>query len=78
VTKSYEAIIGEVNGERDPMAIYRFIQQMPIQDSQFLRRYMREHRPGLNLTQSVKMPNGRLVDITVSFGIEFFRPFYGL
>jgi hypothetical protein len=78
VTKTLEMVIKQVNGERDQMSIYRFIQTLPIADSQFLRKYIREKRPGLDLNYQVQMPNGRLVDVNVTFGMEFFRAFYGI
>lgn len=78
ITKSYEMAIKEVNGSRDQMGIYQFIQQMPITDSQFFRKVLREQRPGLDLTYTVKTPKGREVQVGITFGVEFFRPFWGL
>jgi hypothetical protein len=78
VTKTLEKTIREVNGNRDMMAIHRFIQFMPIADSQYLRKFIKEKRPGLDLTYPVQLPTGRVVDVAVTFGMEFFRPFYGL
>jgi hypothetical protein len=78
VTKTLEKIIKEVNGSRELMTIYRFIQTLPIADSQYIRKFIKEKRPGLDLTYKVQMPTGRVVDVAVTFGMEFFRPFYGI
>lgn len=78
VTKLHEYCIKEVNGIRDSMKIYQFIQSMPLKDSQELRKYIKDNRPGLNLSKIVKTPMGREVEVNITFGVEFFRAFYGI
>jgi hypothetical protein len=60
------------------MAIYQFIQNLPIKDSQDFKRYASENKPGLNLIIEVNAPSGEKVPVLVDFGVEFFRPFYGI
>lgn len=79
VTKRLEMMIKSLNGNRDMMAIHNFIEtKMPIKDSQDFRKYAIENRPTLDLTQKVIAPSGEEVQVEVGFGVEFFRPFYGL
>jgi hypothetical protein len=78
VTKTLERVIREIDGNREPMSLFRWIQMMPIADSQFLRKFIKEKRPGLDLTYPVQLPTGRVVDVNVAFGTEFFRAFYGI
>jgi len=37
-----------------------------------------ENKPGLDLTQNVTTPSGDTIQVQIGFGVEFFRPFYGL
>ena len=77
-TKRLEMMIKSVDGNRDQMAIYQFIQNLPIKDSQDFKRYASENKPGLNLIIEVNAPSGEKVPVLVDFGVEFFRPFYGI
>jgi hypothetical protein len=78
VTKELEMTIKSINGNRDPMTIYNFIQKLPIKDSQDFRKFVKENKPNLDLTKTVTAPSGEKVNVEVGFGVEFFRPFYGL
>jgi len=78
VTKRLEFMIKSVAGNKDPMNIRNFIEKMPIKDSQDFRKYVRENKPGVDLTQTVIAPSGEKVNFIIAFGVEFFRPFYGL
>jgi hypothetical protein len=77
-TKRLEMMIKSVDGNRDQMAIYQFIQNLPIKDSQDFKKYASENKPGLNLIVEVNAPSGEKVPVLVDFGVEFFRPFYGI
>jgi hypothetical protein len=77
-TKKLEMMIKSVDGQRDQMVIYQFIQNMPIKDSQEFRRFVSENKPGLDLIVEVIAPSGEKVPVLVDFGVEFFRPFYGI
>jgi hypothetical protein len=78
ITKQLEFMIKSVGGNKDPMAIRGFIESMPIKDSQDFRKYVEENKPGLDLSQIVTTPSGDTIQIQIGFGVEFFRPFYGL
>jgi hypothetical protein len=71
-------MIKSVGGNKDPMAIRGFIESMPIKDSQDFRKYVEENKPGLDLSQTTTTPSGDTIQIQIGFGVEFFRPFYGL
>lgn len=77
-TKQLESMIKSVGGNRDVMYIYNFIQNLPIKDSQDFRKFVNENKPSLDLVKTVKTPSGEDVQIEVGFGVDFFRPFYGL
>jgi len=77
-TKRLEMMIKSVAGNRDMMNIHNFIQKLPIKDSQDFRKYVRENTPGLDLKKTVKSPSGESMLVEVGFGVEFFRPFYGI
>ena len=78
VTKQLEFMIKSVGGNKEQMSIRQFIESLPIKDSQDFRRYVLENKPGLDLTQTVTTPSGDNIQIEIGFGVEFFRPFYGL
>jgi len=79
VTKRLEMMIKSIGGNRNPMEIHNFIDvKMPITDSKDFRKYALENKPGVDLTQTVKAPSGEEIQVEIGFGVEFFRPFYGL
>jgi hypothetical protein len=78
VTKRLEMMIKSVAGNRDMMQIHNLVENMPITDSQDFKKFVSENKPGLDLTQTVIAPSGEKVHIEVGFGVEFFRPFYGI
>ena len=41
-------------------------------------KFVAENKPGLDLIIDITTPSGEVVPIFVDFGVEFFRPFYGL
>lgn len=77
-TKKLEMMIKSVDGNSDQMAIYQFIQKLPIKDSQDFKNFVTVNKPGLDLIQEVMTPSGEKVFARVDFGVEFFRPFFGL
>jgi hypothetical protein len=79
VTKRLEMMIKSINGNRNPMEIYSFINnKMPITDSQDFKKFYLKHKPGLDLTQTVETPSKEVIQAEIGFGVEFFRPFYGI
>jgi len=77
-TKKLEMMIKSIDGQRDQMVIYQFIQNLPIKDSQDFKKFVSENKPGLDLIVDVIAPSGEKVPVLVDFGVEFFRPFYGI
>jgi hypothetical protein len=71
-------MIKSVDGQRDQMAIYQFIQNLPIKDSLEFKKFVSENKPGLELIVDVIAPSGEKVPVLVDFGVDFFRPFYGI
>lgn len=79
VTKTLEFMIKSVGGIKDPMQIRSFIHdKMEIKDSQEFRKFAKENKPGLDLTQTITTPSGETIQAEIGFGVEFFRPFYGI
>lgn len=77
-TKRLEFMIKSIDGDRNQMTIYQFIQIMPIKDSQDFKKFVDENKPGLDLIVETIAPSGEKVPVYVDFGVEFFRPFYGI
>jgi hypothetical protein len=66
----------EINGVQDRSEISKFIDQMPIADSKYIRKFMDENEPKLDLTRTVIAPSGEKLTVNVGFGVDFFRPFF--
>jgi len=78
VTKTLEKNIVEIDGNKDKGVISTFISQMPIKDSKEIRKFLKECEPGIDLTRTIIAPSGEKVTFEVSFGVEFFRPFFSI
>jgi hypothetical protein len=76
VTWRLEKQIVEVDGNTDKGDIAKFIEQMPIADSKFLKKFMDENEPKLDMKKTVTTPSGELLTVNVGFGVDFFRPFF--
>lgn len=68
--------IVELNGSQDREQISKFIESMPIMDSKYIRNFLKDNQPSLDLKQNVSAPSGELVSFEIAFGVEFFRPFF--
>ena len=76
VTYRLLKMILEVNGNSDKSKIATYIESLPIADSKYIRNFIRDNTPSLDLKKTVKAPSGELVTYDVTFGVEFFRPFF--
>ena len=76
VTTRLSKNIVEINGDKDKGNIVKFCNNMPIGDSKFIRKFMNDNEPRLDLTKQVTAPSGEKVDVLINFGVEFFRPFF--
>jgi hypothetical protein len=76
VTWRMEREILEVDGSRDRAQIAKFIESMPIADSKFIRNFMNENEPRLDMNKTIMTPSGEKLTVNVGFGVDFFRPFF--
>ena len=76
ITKKLEKQIVELNGGNDRLKITQFVNQLPISDSKLIRNFMSECEPKLDLERKIVAPSGEEVIINITFGVEFFRPFF--
>jgi hypothetical protein len=68
--------IVEINGASDKSEIAKFIEQMPIADSKFIKNFIDRNESRLDLTRTVMTPSGEQLTVNVGFGVDFFRPFF--
>jgi hypothetical protein len=68
--------IVSVNGDNTPQTINKFIETMPILDSKFIRRFIDDNEPKIELKRTILAPSGSKVDVEITFGAEFFRVFF--
>jgi hypothetical protein len=66
----------EFDGETDRNKISAYIEALPISDSKYIRQFLKDNEPSLDLNQTVVAPSGELVSFEITFGVEFFRPFF--
>lgn len=78
ITKQLEFMIKSVDGNRDLLTISNFIKNLPIKDSKDFRKYVLDNKPGIKLEQETTTPSGEKIQFLIGFGVEFFRPFFGL
>lgn len=68
--------IVSVNGDSEMSTISKFVESLPIMDSKFIRNFLEENEPRLDLRRTVIAPSGEKVDVNITFGVEFFRVFF--
>jgi hypothetical protein len=66
----------EINGSTDRSEISKFIEQMPIMDSKYIRQFLNENEPRLDMRKTIIAPSGEKLIVNVGFGVDFFRPFF--
>ena len=76
VTWRLQKEIIEIDGSTDKAAIAKFIESMPIADSKFIKNFMNENEPRLDMTKIIMAPSGERLTVNVGFGVDFFRPFF--
>ena len=75
VTDQLSNIIVSLNGDHDSWNIRRFVEVLPISDSQYVRNTYKQITPNLDLTQAFGcMGCGHIEDMEVPFNTEFFWP----
>lgn len=78
ITTRLNKHIVTLDNDPDRIKITTFIESMPIGDSKFIRKFVLENEPRLDLKKEVIAPSGEKVMIDISFGVEFFRPFFAI
>ena len=68
--------IVEIDGDSDRGNIATFVETLPIMDSKYIRQFLRDNEPSLDLKRTVIAPSGELVSFEITFGVEFFLPFF--
>jgi hypothetical protein len=68
--------IVEIDGDSDKGNIATFVDALPIMDSKYIRQFLRDNEPSLDLKRTVIAPSGELVTFEITFGVEFFLPFF--
>ncbi len=76
VTNKLLKQIVEIDGSKEISDIQDFVSKMPIMDSKFISNFIMENEPKLDLNREVLAPSGKKVLARISFGAEFFRPFF--
>jgi len=76
VTKRLEKLVISIDGDENREKISTFISTLPIMDSKFIRNTMRDCEPKLDLNRTTTAPSGEKVNMRITFGAEFFRPFF--
>lgn len=76
VTSRLERQIVSIDGNDNREHISKYIMSLPIADSKFIRNTLSDCEPKLNLNRVVTAPSGEKVNVRVTFGAEFFRPFF--
>jgi len=76
VTLKLQRQLVELNGTLDKGEIAKFVEQLPIADSKFIKDFLNENEPRLDMMKSVTTPSGERLTVNVGFGVDFFRPFF--
>lgn len=69
-------MVVEIDGNSDVAHITQTIDSLPISDAKFIRNFVEENEPRLDLVRRVNAPSGKEVYANIAFGVEFFRPFF--
>lgn len=76
VTMKLQKHIVELDGDNDLGKISMFVEKLPIGDSKYIRKFLKDNVPSLDLNKQILAPSGEKVDVDIVFGVEFFRPFF--
>jgi hypothetical protein len=76
VTMKLQRHIVELDGNNDLGNISMFVEKLPIGDSKYIRKFLKDNVPSLDLNKQILAPSGEKVDVDIVFGVEFFRPFF--
>ena len=65
-----------LNDNEDRGFIAQTIETLPIGDSKFIRNFLNDNEPSLDLKKVAIAPSGEKVEFDITFGVDFFRPFF--
>lgn len=77
ITTRLQHAILSINGRTDRTLISKFVTNMPAIDSLFLREYIDQHEPGIDMTSEITCSNvdcGEISEVSVPLGVSFFWP----
>jgi hypothetical protein len=69
-------MIVDIEGNPDRGYISQTIDSLLISDAKYIRKFVDENEPTLDLTKKVIAPSGKETYVNIVFGVEFFRPFF--
>jgi hypothetical protein len=69
-------MVKDINGNSDISFITQSMESLPIADAKYIRRFVDENEPSLDLNKKIIAPSGKEVYVNIAFGVEFFRPFF--
>ena len=69
-------MIVDIEGNSDKSYISQTIDSLPISDAKYIRKFIDENEPTLDLTKKVITPSGKETYVNIVFGVEFFRAFF--
>jgi len=78
VTLRLSKEIISINGSTDKAYIAKYVEGMPIADSKFIKKFLNDNEPKLDLKRDIMTPSGDMTTVYAGFGVEFFRPFFGI
>jgi len=73
-TSRLKAAIVEIDGNKNPDYINRFVEAMPAGDALAVRKKMDDVTPGVDLTYEFISPEGNMFRAPIAMGIDFFFP----
>jgi hypothetical protein len=76
VTMRLQRQIIELNGITDKGEIVKEIEKLPIADSKYIKKFLSENEPRLDMSKIITTPSGDRLTVEVGFGADFFRPFF--
>lgn len=78
VTLRLSKEIQSINDNTDKLHIAKYVESMPIADSKHIKKFLNENEPKLDLKRTIMTPSGDMTTVYAGFGVEFFRPFFGV
>jgi hypothetical protein len=75
LTNSLVRVIDNISGVTDRNKITKFVENMPVKDSRYLRKHIRDIEPGIDMNTSFTCQGCELeAQVEISLGIGFFWP----